>query len=588
MFYSDDLIEEVRSRNDIVDVISGYVKLQKKGSSYFGLCPFHNEKSPSFSVSRQKQMYYCFGCGAGGNVFTFVMEYENFTFQEAVKSLADRAGVALPEIEMDAESRRQASVRQQLLDIQKAAAKYYYYILSRPEGRQALDYLTGRGLTKETLIHFGLGYSPKSGNGLYHYLKQSGYSDALIKESGLVTYDEKRGPHDKFWNRAIFPIMDANNRVVGFGGRVMGEGEPKYLNSPETKIFDKSRTLYGLNFARVSRKPYFIICEGYMDVISMHQAGFTNTIASLGTAFTSPHASLIKRYVDEVYLAYDSDGAGVKAALRAIPILKEAGLKIKIIHMNPYKDPDEFIKNLGKEAYEERIKDAENSFMFEISVLEKSYDFNDPQGKTDFFNEVAKKMLEFPQELERNNYIEAIARRYHIAFADLQKLVNSYGAKVGYVKETPRETANTDTAKRRQKEDSLLTSQKLLLTWLADDPALIPKVGRYIGSEDFREPVYHRTAQLLFDEYNATKTVTPARIVNQFDDKEEQSLVAALFNTTIRDDSDPAVREKALNETVLKIKKSSIEYRSKNAKDIQTLQSVIKEKAALKTLHISL
>ena len=588
MFYSDDLIEEVRSKNDIVDVISGSVKLQKKGSSYFGLCPFHNEKSPSFSVSRQKQMYYCFGCGAGGNVFTFVMEYENFTFQEAVKSLADRAGVALPEVEMDAESRRQASVRQQLLDIQKAAAKYYYYMLSRPEGRQALDYLTGRGLTKETLIHFGLGYSPKFGNGLYHYLKQSGYSDALIKESGLVTYDEKRGPHDKFWNRAIFPIMDANNRVVGFGGRVMGEGEPKYLNSPETKIFDKSRTLYGLNFARVSRKPYFIICEGYMDVISMHQAGFTNTIASLGTAFTSPHASLIKRYVDEVYLAYDSDGAGVKAALRAIPILKEAGLKIKIIHMNPYKDPDEFIKNLGKEAYEERIKDAENSFMFEISVLEKSYDFNDPQGKTDFFNEVAKKMLEFPQELERNNYIEAIARRYHIAFADLQKLVNSYGAKVGYVKETPRETANTDTAKRRQKEDSLLTSQKLLLTWLADDPALIPKVGRYIGPEDFREPVYHRTAQLLFDEYNATKTVTPARIVNQFDDKEEQSLVAALFNTTIRDDSDPAVREKALNETVLKIKKSSIEYRSKNAKDIQTLQSVIKEKAALKTLHISL
>ena len=473
MYYSDDLIEEVRSRNDIVDVISGYVKLQKKGSSWFGLCPFHNEKSPSFSVSRTKQMFYCFGCGKGGNVFTFIMEYENFTFKEAVKYLADRAGMTLPETEDTPEQKRAADLRNQLLEINKIAAKYFYYLLTTDHGASAMDYLTnGRRLSNETIVRFGLGYSDKFSDDLYRYLKSKGYSDSLLKESGLVTLDERRGGTDKFWNRVMFPIMDANNRVVGFGGRVMGDGMPKYLNSPETKIFDKSRNLYGLNFARTSRRPNFILCEGYLDVISMHQAGFNNAVASLGTAFTSPHASLIKRYTDEVILAYDSDGAGVRAALRAIPILKEAGLKIKVLHLHPYKDPDEFIKNMGTDAFEKRLEEAENSFMFEISVIEKNHDFNDPQGKTDFYNETAKKLLEFSQEIERNNYIEAVARKYGIAFNDLQKLVNSYGARIGYTGEEVYERQQTQKKTAPAKEDAILTSQKLLLTWLADDPSL--------------------------------------------------------------------------------------------------------------------
>lgn len=590
MFYSDDIIEEIRSRNDIVDVISGYVKLQKKGSSYFGLCPFHNEKSPSFSVSQTKQMYYCFGCGAGGNVITFIMEYENYSFQEAIKYLADRCGMSLPKADENEVSKKQQSERKILLDIQKTAAKYYYYLLGQPQGKQGLNYLTGRGLSKETITRFGLGYSSKFGNDLYKYLKSKGYSDALLKESGLITFDERKGAYDKFWNRVMYPIMDVNNRVIGFGGRVMGDGTPKYLNSPETKIFDKSRNLYGLNFARISRKPYFIICEGYMDVISMHQAGFTNAIASLGTAFTSPHASLIKRYVDEVYLAYDSDGAGIKAALRAIPILKSAGLKIKIIHMDPYKDPDEFIKNLGRDAFEERIGKAENSFLFEISVLEKSYDLNDPQGKTDFFNAAAKKMLEFNQELERNNYIEAICRRYGIDFKDMQKLVNSYGARIGYVEKSDPERAfePAKSKKKPVKEEGILTCQKLLLTWLVEDPSLFPKVEKYISYEDFLDPVYQKAAKLLFDEYNRTGKVTPARIMNQFEDKEEHNIVASLFNTNLYDSTDKNAKEKALNEAVIKIKKHSIDHISKNAKDIQTLQAVVKARASLQTLHISL
>ena len=589
MYYSDEIIEEVRSRNDIVDVISGYVKLQKKGSSWFGLCPFHNEKSPSFSVSRTKQMFYCFGCGKGGNVFTFIMEYENFTFIEAVRYLAERAGMTLPEAEETPEQKKAAGLKTKLLEINKIAAKYFYYLLTTDHGAQAMDYLTNtRRLLPETIVRFGLGYSDKFSDDLYRYLKNKGYSDTLLKESGLVTLDERRGGADKFWNRVMFPIMDANNRVVGFGGRVMGDGAPKYLNSPETKVFDKSRNLYGLNFARTSRRPNFIICEGYLDVISMHQAGFTNAVASLGTAFTSPHASLIKRYTDEVILAYDSDGAGVRAALRAIPILKEAGLKIRVLHLTPYKAPDEFIKNMGIEAFEKRIEDAENSFMFEVGVIEKEHNLNDPQGKTDFYNAIARKLLEFTQELERNNYIEAVARQYGIAFADLQKLVNSYGARIGYSGEEAALRQPPPSKKTVKKEDGILTSQKLLLTWLAEDTSLFKKIIPYIGPDNFDEPIYHKVAGILFDDYKKHGTVMPAKIINLFEDKEEQAKVAEIFNTTIREDEDALIHEKAVNDTVRRILRHSIDTRSRQVKDMKELQEIIRQKAALQQLHISL
>ena len=382
-YYSDELIEEVRSRSDIVDVISGYVRLQKKGSTYFGLCPFHNEKTGSFSVSSGKQMYYCFGCGAGGNVFTFLMQYENFTFPEAMQALAERAGIELPQEEITPQARQEADKRQRLLEINKAAAKYYYLMLRGEGGRRAYEYFAKRELSDETMKKFGLGATGPYSDSLYRYLREQGYEDTILKETGLVTIDE-RGGRDKFWNRAMFPIMDVRGKVVGFGGRVMGDGEPKYLNSPETRIFDKSRNLYGLHLARLTKRPQLLLCEGYMDVIALHQAGFDNAVASLGTAFTGGHANLLKRYTKEVYLTFDSDGAGVKAALRAIPILKEANLTAKVVNMKPYKDPDEFIKALGAEAYEERIRQAENSFMFEIRILEQNYDLKDPQVNSSF------------------------------------------------------------------------------------------------------------------------------------------------------------------------------------------------------------
>lgn len=593
MYYPDEVIEEVRSSNNIVDVIGSYVRLQKKGSSYFGLCPFHNEKSPSFSVSPNKQMYYCFGCGAGGNVFTFIMEYENQTFPEAMKVLADRAGIALPEAELTEEQKRERNKRQLLLEINKTAANYFYYQLNNEQGQQAREYLENRKLSKETQIHFGLGYASKYSNDLYLYLKKKGYSDQILKETGLLTYDEKHGAHDKFWNRVMFPIMDVNNKVIGFGGRVMGDGTPKYLNSPETMLFDKSRNLYGLNYARTSRKSYMIICEGYMDVIAMHQAGFTNAVASLGTAFTMQHSVLLKRYTQEVRLAYDSDGAGQKAALRAIPILKSAGINVRVIHMNPYKDPDEFIKNLGTEAFQERIDAAESSFMFEISVLEKNYKQSDPEGRASFMKAMARRLLQFPQELERNIYIDAIAGRYGIASEELKRMVNSFGASMSreQVEEAiyqHQEQEEMPVKKRAEKENSVLTAQKLFLTWLIEDPSLYDKIKDYIDEDDFEDPLYHKAATLVFEELKVTGQVTPARILNQFEDVEEQKTAASLFNTKLKTDDDPAIREKALNETVKRIKKNSLELKSRSVREISDLQKIIQEKAKLQKLYISL
>lgn len=586
MFYPDDVIEEVRTRNDIVDVVSQYVNLKKKGANYFGLCPFHNEKSPSFSVSGEKQMYYCFGCGAGGNVITFVMEYENYSFVEAVKLLADRAGITLPEAEYSKEARSQADLKNTLLEINRLAANYFYYQLKQPNGRIGYEYFKNRALTDDTIRHFGLGYANKVPDDLYRYMRSKGYEDSVLKETGLF-FIEERGARDKFWNRVMFPILDVNNRVIGFGGRVMGDGEPKYLNSPETKLFDKSRNLYGLNFARTSRAGYILICEGYMDVIAMQQAGFTNAVASLGTAFTPQHALLLKRYTNQVILTYDSDGAGIRAALRAIPILKEAGVSVRILNMEPYKDPDEFMKNLGKDEFQKRIDHAENSFMFEVSVIRSQYNMQDPESKTAFYNAAARKLLEFPEKLERDNYTEAVAREYMIPLEDLKRLVASLGGRFGTeVKRAGDEKARS--RPKKDKEDGIKKSQKLLLTWLIERPELLAKIDGIIGPEDFVDGLYQKVAGLVFEELKKGK-VSPAQILNQFIEGEEQYReVAALFHASLSESLNNEEQKKAFSETVKKIKRNSLEIQSKRAADIAQLQKIIRQQSELATLQINL
>ena len=590
MYYPDELIEEIRTRNDIVDVISGYVRLQKKGSSYFGLCPFHNEKTPSFSVSRQKQMYYCFGCGAGGNVFTFLMEYENFSFVEAVKYLADRAGVELPEMEYSKEAKEKADLKASILEINKLAAKYFYVQLKSERGNAAYTYLKDRQLSDKTITAFGLGYSNKFSDDLYKYLRSKGYSEELIRQAGLISTDERHGVYDKFWNRVMFPIMDVNSRVIGFGGRVMGDAKPKYLNSPETPVFDKSRNLYGLNRARTSRKPYFLLCEGYMDVIALHQAGFTNAVASLGTALTPGHASLIRRYVQEVYLTYDSDDAGTRAALRAVPILREAGISAKVIRMDPYKDPDEFIKNLGAEEYEKRIREARNGFMFTLEVLARGYDMNSPEGKTAFFREAARRLMEFEDELERENYIDAVASAYKVSRESLEKLVAKTAVSSGMAK--PVERPKKAEGREKGKEDGILTSQKVLLTWMIDDVRIYEKISSFITPDDFTEELYRTVARLLFEQYREGGKLDPARILDHFTEEEEHRKAAALFNTRIRELKTKEEREQALKETILRVKAYSIDYQTLHLDptDMAGLQRLMGEKRRLedlRKLHIS-
>ncbi|MBO8464041.1 MAG: DNA primase [Firmicutes bacterium] len=588
MYYSEDIVEEVRSRNDIVDVISGYIGLKKKGASYFGLCPFHNEKSPSFSVSREKQMYYCFGCGAGGNVFTFVMEYENFTFPETLKILADRAGMELPEVELSESEKKEADYKAVLREMNRQAANYFYLLLHSERGKSAYEYLTNRGITKEMIKKFGLGYADIYSNDLYQYLKSKGYTDAQLKDSGLVNIDEKRGGSDKFWNRVMFPILDTNSKVIGFGGRVMGDGNPKYLNSKETAVFDKSRNLFGLNLARTSRKSYFIVCEGYMDVITMHQAGFTNTVASLGTAFTPQHGNLLKRYVKEVILAYDSDEAGTKAALRAIPILKESGLSVRILNLKPYKDPDEFIKELGSEQLEERIGQAVSSFMFEISVLEGQYNQNDPESWTLFTHELAKKLATISERLERQNYLDACARTYQLNKRDLEELVNRYGMTASQYQKEARDKERERRVEKDNKDDGYRQSQRLLLTWMVNEPRLFERLEGIIGVDDFIEPSYHSVAAMLFEQYEKEKKVMPAKILNQFTEVEEHNQVASIFNTMLKMAPSEEDNEKALTDVVKRVKEYRINYEMEHSNDIILWQKLIRDKAELQKLHISL
>jgi len=589
MYYPEELVEEIRSKNDIVSVISGYVKLQKKGSNHWGCCPFHNEKTPSFAVSEPKQMYHCFGCGVSGNVYTFMMQYENFTFPEAVKALAERAGVNLPEAEYSEEEKKKAGRRARLLEVNKEAAKFFYYNLRSPRGETGMKYLQKRELTPDTMHKFGLGYAGKSGSELVEYLKSKGFTDDLIKDAGLANYSEKHGMSSQFWNRVMFPIQDINHRVIGFGGRVMGDGEPKYLNSPETQIFDKRRNLYGLNFARTARSGNLIICEGYMDVISMHQAGFTQAVASLGTAFTPEQAMLLKRYTDYVLLAYDSDGAGTKAALRGIGILRDAGLVGKVINMKPYKDPDEFIKNLGKEAFQERIDQAENSFFFEIRIMAEQFDMKDPEQKTRFHRQIAQKLCEFPEAVERENYLQAIAEKYYIDTENLRKLVTSYAASTGLAK--PIERPRSGIAQKQPPEEKANRSQKLLITWLVDEPGLYGRIKEYISPEDFTEELYRKVAEKLFEGIEKPG-FQPAGIISMFEDPEEQRQAAELFQTTLPQMDTLQEREKAFHDILLSVKRNSYEYyTSRLGTDVTALNQVIEGKKALENLaktHISL
>lgn len=589
MRYSEDLIEEVRSKNDIVDVVGMYTHLTKKGNNYWCCCPFHGEKTPSFSVSSIKQMYYCFGCHKGGNAITFVMEYENMSFTEAVKMLAERVGVNLPEVEYTAAEKAAVSLHARMLEVNKLAAVYFCQAMKTERGQVAYNYFKKRGLTDETIKHFGLGYSQMYSDDLYKYLKSKGYEDTFLKDTGLVTISEK-GASDKFWNRAMFPIMDERDRVIAFGGRVMGDGEPKYLNSPETKVFDKSNNLFALNYAKLSRRGYFLLCEGYMDVISLHQAGFTNAVASLGTALTDRQATKISKYVKEVYLTYDSDGAGTKAAIRAIPILESKGLVVKVVNMKPYKDPDEFIKGLGAEEYQKRIDEAESSFFFEIRIMASRYNMDEPREKTDFYTDVARRLLEFTDELTRKNYEEAFVKRYDVSFRSFDELLRKVAAKEGPQKRSgPDDEAAPKkehiSREEKKKDETILQPQRLLLTYLSEDPSLYERLKGVITPEEFTDEIYRKAAELAFKDCEENGSINAAKLINHFSEKEDQEQIGTIFQTMLGGSLTEADRVKVVSDTVKKIKLARIRRDTDEALlkgDREVLKSLMDEEAELK------
>lgn len=588
MYIPDETVEEVRSKNDIVDVVSSYVRLKRAGSNYQGLCPFHNEKSPSFSVSPSKQIYKCFGCGKSGNVVTFVMEYENMNFQDSIKLLADRAGVKLPEIKFSAEESALSKTKREIQEMYKEAAIYFHNVLKTPEGQIGYKYLKDRALSDQLIVRFGLGFSPTGGSNLYKTFKEKGYSDKAIKESQLFRFDEKNGARDMFWNRVMFPIMDINNKVIAFGGRVMGDAKPKYLNSNETLIFNKSNTLYGLNISRRTRRDFVILCEGYMDVIALHQAGFDNAIASLGTALTGQHAMEIKKLRDKkVYLSYDSDEAGVKAALRAIPILSSRGLITYVINMRPYKDPDEFIKALGADEYQKRIEEAVPGFDFRIRQLETHYNLKSGEETNEFYNEVAKICLEADDEFDRSNYIRHVEEMYSLEKNQFMKFV-SRKASTFKPSEIKRDEDYETKAIKKQNEQALaeyskerLECEKLVLTWSVSDSVYSQIFVKRVKVDDFQPGIPRTIAGKIYDKFKAGEKVIPASFSSYFENTEEQSLVADLFQAQLWEQmpEDIKIRDKAFADSIVKLVTFAVNSRS--VVKAEDLKELIKLKSEL-------
>ena len=498
----EQFLDELVSRTDLVDLVSESVRLTKKGSSYWGCCPFHSEKTPSFHVVPDRQIYKCFGCGKGGGAINFVMELENLSFREAVEVLAKRAGMTVPQSDGPSAGARER--REKLLEMNKQAARAFHSWLYSPQGEEGLSYLQRRGLSRGTLTRFGLGFAPDSWDALIRRLGEQGYDKRDLLDAGLAVSSKDGRIYDRFRNRVIFPIIDVRGEVIGFGGRVMDDSKPKYLNSPDTPVYNKSRNLFALNIAKKSKAGRVILTEGYMDTISLHQAGFDSAVASLGTALTADHAKLLSRYFKEAVVAYDGDGAGVAAAQRAIPLLEKGGLKVKVLRVQGAKDPDEYIKSFGRDAFARLLDRSENQVDYRLSQLQKEYDLTDDTQKVAFLQQAARLISGLPSAVEREIYgghaaqtagvtPEAMALEVKKAFQqrvrrqEKQQLRRDL-APAAQLQPRARELRYTNIRSARAEEGVL----RLLLL----DPGLLGEMDGLTG-EEFSSPLLGRAFDLL-------------------------------------------------------------------------------------------
>ena len=577
MAIDQSFLDELTARSDIVDVVSRYVSLKKSGSNYFGLCPFHNEKSPSFSVSQDKQIFHCFGCGVGGGVISFIMRAEGLEFYDAVSFLAKQNGMTVPENNYD---KKTSKSRERLLALMKDTARFYYSELWKPENINVQQYFAKRGLTRKTMNRFGLGFAPNSFFATMDAMKEKGYTQDELLACGLVAKSEKGNLYDKFRNRVMFPIFDLRGNVIAFGGRVMDDSKPKYLNSPETAIFHKSRNLFAIEKARKTANDYFILAEGYMDVIALHQAGFDSAVASLGTALTEEQARLIARYTKNIIISYDADNAGQMAAQRAIDILKKSGLNVRVLRIPNAKDPDQFIKEKGSDAFRRLIEQSSDDIAYKINNIASKFDLEEDQDRISFLKEAAYTLALIDSDIEREIYTTRVANMAKISPQSMMvEVKNALQKRKQSLKKEKRREVRSVTQNAQPKDKSFkyenitsARSEEGILSVIFGDNTLVSYLNGKISPDDFTSPILKAFFIHALELYNNNKNITIPAFEGHFE-PEALSLL-----TTITSRPVPAMREKALDDYINKIKSCKLKQSDSTTDPLLALAKAKKEK----------
>ena len=541
MALPDSFIEELTQRNNIEDLVSSYITLRPRGRTRVGLCPFHGEKTPSFTVYPDNNSFYCFGCGAGGDVITFVKKIERLDYMDAVRFLAERAGMDIPRNDVDDTA---GKLRRRILEANRDAARFYHAMLYTPEGRHALEYYYSRGYSDKTIRRFGLGYAPEGFSALLRHLKEKGYRDDELLLAWLVRRSQKGNLYDSFRNRVMVPIIDVRGNVIAFGGRVLDDSKPKYVNTGDTPVFKKTHNLFALNIAKESGRQ-LILCEGYMDVIALHQAGFTNTVAALGTSFTADHANLIARYADEAVLVFDSDDAGQKGAARAMGLLRNAGVRVRVVRIPDGKDPDEFLRHHPPEAFKLLIDRSSNDVEYRLLTLRQGYLLDTPDGKVQYLNEAIKIIASLHNSVERDVYISRLSQELSVSKAAIQEQVNLL-LKRKERKQT-REQLSAEVRKSEQiiskiNPDALrfvraAAAEEALIGSLLLHPDRISKIAQQLPESDMITPFNRRLYACIVQRHAKGLIVELAILAAEFSEDEMAYITLILHNAQTRAES---------------------------------------------------
>jgi len=561
---SDDILDHIRNHYDIVDVVGQYVSLKKRGRNYFGLCPFHSEKTPSFSVSPEKQIYHCFGCGAGGDVIRFVMDIEGFTFQETIEYLAKEAGISIPQFELESSKDPQAQKKEQMRKAYELSSKLYHYMLLETEhGKEALNYLLNRGFTRELIETFYVGFASPSWDMLKNFLLKRGFSADLLEQSGLIIRTEEGKTYDRFRKRIMFPIFDNHGRVIAFGGRVLGDGQPKYLNSPETLIFNKSKLLYNLHHAKkeIRKKRQAILLEGYVDTISIWNAGIQYGVATLGTSLTDQQAVLLKRYADEVLINYDSDDAGQQAALRAIDILQKAGCTVKVLQMPQGLDPDDYIQQFGADAFKREIlNNAMTATAFKLQYIRKDYNLKDTSDRMNYLTKALTIISDLKHAIEREHYLKSLAQEFNISYQALKNDHDQIYFARRKKKENTRDNLTNqwnnninngnDVGRVKNLQPAYYQAEKNLIYFMMKDRDIAEEIKKVIGS-DFHVEDFSVLAAYLYSYYGKGYQANISHFISTLEDDKYIKLASKIAMLDI----DHTLTEETLHDYIAQVKK---------------------------------